>query len=289
MNSNTHDLKIPKSRASRRETLLVDIMEQVGQRLLANRSAYQAEIHNSGTHTVIYSATQKVDLDITSFIKRQLDFYEKTRPDNVVLEDDDTKCHLYPNRVTWIGDAVDNTKTYLEGGDDFGSGLMAVGPKGKVLASLFLLPAKKRNYLAMPGKGCWFNENPMTLGPVGAEGPVAIVRWPRDRDQAGAAIGHIIETVAQDFRTDGYLVQPGHVLTAADILSLAENGPVEKILCYSKPWDYLIAAAIVHTIGAKAKWFDKSAGGFWGDVFPLGQELLKKAIQKERVLFRTER
>jgi fructose-1,6-bisphosphatase/inositol monophosphatase family enzyme len=289
MNRKTRDGIIQKSSWSKREKLLVDIMEQVGQMLLANRNDYLAELKNRGPHKVIYSDTHKVDQEITSFIKRQLELNEETGQDNIILEDDDTECDLIVDQVTWIGDAVDNTKAYLEGGDLFGSGLMAVAPNGNVLASLFILPAKKKEYLAIPGKGSWCNGNQMALGAVESERPVAIIRWPRDRDKVDMAIRQVYKTIEEEFRQAGYLVQPGQVLTAADVLAIAESGPVAKIVCYTKPWDFLIAVAIAFTNGAIVQWFDKSSGEIWRNVFPLNHKLLNMANRKERVLFRAER
>jgi len=104
--------------------------------------------------------------------------------------------------VIWIGDAVDNTKAYLEGGEDYGSALMVVDYEGNVIASLYLMPVKGTVYLAISDKGVWRNGNPINV-----RQPVAIIRWPRDKNVVPQEIEVIYREIKKEFSEDGYHVK----------------------------------------------------------------------------------
>jgi fructose-1,6-bisphosphatase/inositol monophosphatase family enzyme len=259
-----------------RVNILVDIMKEIGQNLLEKRRYYQELVKNNDVH---YATSQKVDSDITDSIRKKLKNNSETKGDRIILEDDDIPVDDAQDAVTWIGDGVDNTKTYLTGGEDYGSALMVIAPEGNVISSIYLMPAKATVYLAIPGKGVWRNGNPMD-----ARQPVAIIRWPRNKNVVPPKVKTYYREIEKEFSENRCQVKPGSTLTALDVLTLAEGGPV-KFAYYSKPWDFLIGAAIAHTAGAMVKMFD-CEDATWKDLFPLNRKL---RTNRNRVLFRVER
>jgi hypothetical protein len=268
---------------------------------------------------ITYNIRQEIDRDITALIRTRLRWDKPESEAGDIILEDDAALGGYGrkgDRVTWIGDAVDNTKGYLESRHAFepdlnlnkykwGSGLMAVDGEGNVIASLFVMPAEGIVFLALPGKPerpkAWQNGEELRYDPnrTCPDKPVAVVRWPRDLDEVAWPTGVECRELQKRLKEKmGYRVEGGQVLTATDVLALAggdlswvsyppQDGDPPQVFVYcAKPWDFLVAGAIAAAAGAPVEQYDE-VGASWKPAFPVDLSLMgEKAQQGKRVLFR---
>ena len=259
-----------------RINVMVDVGEAVWQKLLAERERHQRR--------ELKKKPRLVDKEMSIFIDNLLDQNDQTRNDGLIIEDLPDATRVVPS-FNWLVDPVDNTDAYvkdanLEGANDFGLGLMLFQcDTGEVIASLFLLPAHGTVFLSV-GSRAYRDAEP--LKPQTMTSRKAVVRRPRKWEEVPQNIKELYTLAKALFQFVGYQVDPGKILTALDVLSLAEHKEPAIFLYYAKGWDFLIAASVAHAVGAKVTY---QTGEQVKQVFPLSEDLISKASRGERVLF----
>lgn len=267
-----------------RARVALNMTKAIGAKLMKERTTYQNQ-------KMEFGQKYEVDFWASSFIASKLRANPITQKDRLIVEDSTIDISENSYDCLWIVDPLDGSDMFMNNNrTDFGIASLALDKHGRILISLYLLPARQVLYMGLELDRLRVFRIGSPPYPVKLHAEkTAVIRRPRDWKAKNINNWELIEPLYEEketsYKNENLSIHQGQELSALDCLQLIE-GQADKMVYYSKPWDFLVCAAMASAV-AKVELFDL-ATSCWENVFPLDQKVQKIIESYDRVLFSVE-